>query len=107
MNDTTLIQEVPVTRNAIGMFTHPGLPQFDAGNSAPFRQWLAAQDLQLAMVSIESAPAEIFDRYFQSNEPDCSYWDPDSPAGDGWFCLAIQESGDGVLCSWVRRQGDL
>ena len=99
-----LIQPAPVIRDENGMFQHPGLPDFEEGEGEKYRAWIAEQGLQVAMVELETdAPEGIADRYFKSGDPDCSYWKPGQPDGEGWFCLAIHDSDDGPVCWWGRR----
>ena len=99
-----LIQPAPVVRDEYGMFDHSDLPDFDEGDGDKCKQWIAEQGLTVKMVSIESADDEISERYFNSDEPDCSYWEPDRPSGDGWFCLSIHDTDDGPVCWWARRE---
>ena len=99
-----LIQPVPVVRDENGMFQHPDLPDFDEGDGDKSKAWTAAQGLEVAMVSLDgSAPEEVADRYFESGDPDCSYWEPYKPDGEDWFCLAIHDTDDGPVCWWARR----
>lgn len=99
-----LIQPAPVVRDENGMFWHPDLPELDEGDSDKYKQWIADQGLSVKMVSIESADDEISERYFNSDEPDCTYWEPDRPEGEGWFCLSISDTDDGPVCWWARRE---
>lgn len=100
-----LIQPAPVVRDEYGMFQHPDLPDFDEGDSEKCKAWIAKQGLEVAMVSLDgSAPGEVADRYFNSHDPDCSYWEPGHPQGEGWFCLAIHDTDDGPVCWWARRE---
>lgn len=100
----TLIQRAFVRRDENGMFQHPDLPDFDEGDGEKCKAWIAEQGLQVLMIELETdAPEEIADRYFESGDPDCSYWEPNRPDGEGWFCLAIHDSDDGPVCWWARR----
>lgn len=99
-----LIQPAQVVRDENGMFQHPDLPDFDEGDGEKCKAWIAEQGLQVSMVSLEFADEAIADRYFESRDPDCSYWEPDRPDGDGWFCLAIHDTDDGPVCWWGRRE---
>lgn len=99
-----LIQAVPVVRDDEGMFYHPDMPDFDEGEGERCRVWIAEQGLEVKMVELEYHSDEsISERYFEAGEADCSYWDPDRPDGDGWFCLSIHDSDDGPVCWWARR----
>lgn len=55
-------------------------------------------------VSFESdASDEAQARYDEGNSPDCSYWTPSRPAGDGWLLAAIYDTEDGPVAMFVRR----
>ena len=99
-----LIRPWPVKRDGNGMFQHTDMPDFDEDDGDKCRAWIAEQGLTVAMVSLEFAEAAVADRYFESNDPDCSYWEPDRPDGEGWFCLAIHDTEDGPVCWWARRE---
>jgi hypothetical protein len=99
-----LIQAAPVVRDENSMFWHPDLPPFEDGDEEKSKQWIAEQGLTMSMVSLEYADEAIADRYFESGDPDCSYWEPDRPGGDGWFCLSINDTDDGPVCWWARRE---
>ncbi|WP_392889765.1 hypothetical protein ACF6ZU_00345 [Pseudomonas migulae] len=99
-----LITPAPVVRDAMGSFQHPDMPDFDEGDGDKCKAWVAEQGLQMAMVSLEYADEAVADRYFESGDPDYSYWEPDRPDGDDWFCLAIHDTDDGPVCWWARRE---
>lgn len=99
-----LISHQLVRRDENGMFWHADLPPFDEGDGDKCKQWLAKQGLTVKMVGIESAKDEISERYFKSGDPDCSYWEPERPDGEGWFCLSIHDTDDGPVCWWARRE---
>lgn len=87
------------------MFAHPHMPDFDEGDGDKCKAWIAAQGLQVKMVSLEYHSDEaVSERYFEAGDPDCSYWEPDCPDGEGWFCLAIHDTDDGPVCWWARRE---
>lgn len=99
-----LIKHWTVKRDENGMFQHPDMPDFDEGDGDKCKAWIAEQGLTVAMVSLEFAEPAIADRYFESHDPNCSYWEPDRPDGEGWFCLAIHDTDDGPVCWWARRE---
>ncbi|MEN5141113.1 hypothetical protein [Pseudomonas juntendi] len=81
--EINLIQPAPVVRDKYGMYEHPELSDFDEGDGEKCKAWIAQQSLQLVMVHLETdAPEEIADRYFQSDEPHCGYWEPGKPEGE-------------------------
>lgn len=93
-----LIQPAPVERDENGMLQHPDMPDFEEGDGDKRKAWIAEQGLALAIVRLEYANEVIANRYFESNAPDCSYWEPDRPDGEGWFYLAILDTDDGPVC---------
>jgi len=100
-----LINHRLVRRDENGMFQHPDMPDFDEGDDDKCKAWIAAQGLQVKMVSLEYHSDEaVSERYFEAGDPDCSYWEPDRPDGEGWFCLAIHDTDDGPVCWWARRE---
>ena len=104
MKTITFIQPIPVVRDESGMFWHPGMPDFDEGEEEKSKQWLADQGLTVKMARLEYADEAIADRYFKSDDPDCSYWEPARPDGEGWFVLSINDTDDGPVCWWARRE---
>ncbi len=99
-----LIKPAVVRRDEYGMFQHPDLPDFEEGDVEKSKAWVAQQGLEVVRVELETdAPEEIAERYFDSGDPDCSYWEPSRPYGDGWFCLAIYDTDAGPSCWWARR----
>lgn len=99
-----LIKHCVVRRDENGMFQHPEMPDFDEGDGENCKAWIAEQGLQVVMVELEYHSDEaVSERYFEAGDPDCSYWEPDRPDGEGWFCLAIHDTDDGPVCWWARR----
>lgn len=99
------IQPAPAVRDEMGWFQHPHMPDFDEGDGDKCKAWVAEQGLKLMMVSLEYADEAVADRYFESGDPDYSYWEPDRPEGEDWFCLAIHDTEDGPVCWWASRKG--
>ncbi|RMU96801.1 hypothetical protein ALP20_03388 [Pseudomonas coronafaciens pv. coronafaciens] len=77
---------------------------FDEGDGDKCKAWIAEQGLEVVKDELEYASDKaVADRYFEAGDPDCSYWEPDRPDGEGWFCLAIHDTDDGPVCWWARR----
>jgi hypothetical protein len=93
-SSVALIEPAPVVRDKNGFFQHAGLPDFEEGDGDKCKAWIAEQELEVAMVSIECAAESVSKRYFEAGDPDCSYWEPDRPDGGDWFCLAIHDTED-------------
>ena len=36
---------------------------------------------------------------------DISAWQPETPAGGGWFVGSIHDTEDGAVCIWLRHAG--
>lgn len=107
MNEVIFIQPANVLRDEHGMFAHPDMPEFDEGDGDgdKVKAWVAEQGLEVKMVELEYHSDEaISERYFEAGDPDISYWEPDRPDGEGWFCLAIHDTDNGPVCWWARRQ---
>ena len=100
-----LIEAAEVKRDEDGIWYHPDLPEFDEGQEKEYRAWIAAQGLERTWRSLEEEnpdhPAYI--KYFDEGDPDCSQWEPAAPAGEGWFLLAIGDTEDGPVATYVRR----
>ena len=99
-----LIQAAPVVRDEMGSFQPPDMPDFEEGDSEKCKAWVAEQGLAVKQVRLECADESVADRYFESGAPDFSYWEPERPDGEGWFCLAIHDTDDGPVCWWARRK---
>lgn len=99
-----LIEAVPVDRSGeYGFWYHPGLPDFDEGDEALFRDWLREQQLELAYVWLEDDDSPEAQAYWESNDPDLSSWSPKPPAGEGWFLLWLGATEDGAAAAYARR----
>lgn len=99
-----LIKHSPVRRDEYGAFYHPDMPDFDEGDEAKCKAWVADQGLEVKMVSLEYHSDEaISERYFESGDGAFDYWEPDRPEGEDWFCLSIHDTDDGPVCWWAKR----
>jgi hypothetical protein len=99
-----LIKHWPVRRDEYGAFYHPDMPDFDEGDEAKCKAWIAEQGLEVKMVSLEyHSDEEVSERYFESGDGAFDYWEPDRPEGEEWFCLSIHDTDDGPVCWWARR----
>jgi hypothetical protein len=99
-----LIQPMPVERCKDGFWSHPGFPDFDENYSAS-REWMDAQGLTHSQTFLESED-ESHPAYHAYYEEECAgvvSWNPEPPAGDGWFTLSIHDTEDGPVWVWVRR----
>lgn len=102
----SLIQPVPVERDAYGFWTHPDYPEWDESTLlSTVNDWFEGQGLERATVLFEyDAPQDLQDDYLENGEPDYSKWQPTPPQGDGWFMLSIFDTEDGPVCIWGRRE---
>lgn len=100
-----LIEAAPVVRDGDGWFWHPDMPEFEEGQEDELRAWLATQGLELTYSALdgEDDTHPVYIAYFEQGQVDISDWNPEPPAGEGWFTLAIQDSDSGPHWSWARR----
>lgn len=103
--DVVLIQAAPVLRDETGNWWHPDMPPFDEGDGEKFKAWLKAQGLELSRAELGDEPEDhpAYRAIFEEANGDFSAWEPEPPAGAGWFMLAISDTEDGPACCWVRR----
>lgn len=104
VNDVTLIQPMPLERDADGWWSHPGIPDFDEDINA-YRAWLEAQGLDIKYKLLEDEDDEhpVRTSYFRDDEIKVAAWTVEPPSGEGWFALSIHDSEDGPVWVWARR----
>ncbi|WP_354675099.1 hypothetical protein [Cupriavidus alkaliphilus] len=95
---------VPVERQPDGTFWHPALPPM---KDEIFRlDWFAyANGMEAKCVAMNEAdltPAVLARYEADATAGDFSGWEPQRPAGKGWFCLAIYDTEDGPHAVFVR-----
>ncbi|WP_318366424.1 hypothetical protein [Enterobacter sp.] len=106
MHQPEKIGPVAVVRDRYGYWTHPlyftPADDRDFGRPGEFDAWLAASELQLSIAYMDTedgSPAAL--KY--AFESSFSLWEPERPAGDGWFIGSIHENeDDGPVCIWLR-----
>ncbi len=97
----TLIEPAEVVRDEDGFFYHPCLPD-DDNEFIPIA-WFTERGIETSAAEMEyDATPNEWDRYTETGEADCSYWEPSRPDGDGWFILMIGDTEDGPQCVWGR-----
>jgi hypothetical protein len=96
-------KQIEVKRDEKGMWFHPSFPWNDIPDETDFRPFIKRWGYECAFVCLESdAPDEIVERYANSNDPDCGYWNPTKPKGDDWILGAIYDTEDGPVACWLR-----
>ncbi len=94
---------LPVERDQYGYWTHPLYETFCDGrefiSTEEFNGWLNDNNLEwtVAYRDEEDIDPDI-DGY------DISKWNPEKPAGEGWFIGSIHETEDGAVCIWLREK---
>jgi hypothetical protein len=100
-----MIQPIEVQRDSYGYWTHPDYLAFCDGReyipNEEFKGWMESQGLEW---SVEYRDEEMSDP--DVDGADLSNWNPESPAGDGWFVGSIHDSDDGAVCIWLRAVKD-
>lgn len=93
-------------RDADGHVQHPdmdgiGEEEFDFGPQLRAIGW------ESTTTSFEhDADAAMRERYDEQNSPDCSYWTPTPPTGEGWLLAAIYDTEDGPVALYVRKAAE-
>lgn len=100
----TKIVAMPVERDQFGYWTHPLYEAFCDGRehipTAEFNDWMKAQGLQW---TVEYRGEEDIDP--EVDGYDISTWQPEAPAGEGWFVGSIHDTEDGAVCIWLCQGG--
>ncbi|WP_210526439.1 hypothetical protein [Pantoea ananatis] len=95
---------LPVERDQYGYWSHPDYLAFCDGReyipTEEFDQWMKAKGLEWKVDYRDEEEIEPdVDGY------DLSTWNPEAPAGDGWFVGSIHYTDDGAVCIWLRTKG--
>lgn len=100
-----LIGPVPVGRDDSGWWSHPGIPDFDEGQEVEYGAWLIAQGLVTDHASLEGEDPTnaAYVSYYDDESCSVAGWNPEAPAGEGWFTLSIHDTEDGPYWVWARR----
>lgn len=97
------IRPVKVERDENGWWSHPGIPNFDE-DAKSFAAWVKAVGLEVKYKCLESYPEHpLYEAWFERGECNASSWEPEEPAGKGWFIFSIHDTEDGPVWVWARR----
>lgn len=95
------IAPLPVERDQYGYWTHPVYEEFCDGRehipTAEFNAWMDANGLEW---TVDYRDEEEIDPTVDGY--DISKWQPEAPAGEGWFVGSIRDTEDGAVCIWLR-----
>ncbi|WP_312973608.1 hypothetical protein [Atlantibacter sp.] len=100
-----LITALPVERDQYGYWTHPVYDAFCDGRehvpTEEFNAWMRENGLEWTVEYRDESDIDPnVDGY------DISAWQPESPAGDGWFVGSIHDTEDGAVCIWLRNKAE-
>ena len=105
------LQELPdrllaprkIVRDTEGYLFHPDLPVVD--ESVRIDAFLAAFGLETEFVGMEmDCPDDPrVDAYFEE-DPNCAWWEPTPPEGEGWVLLEIYDTENGPYAMFVRKK---
>ncbi|AHW28075.1 hypothetical protein IOY12_000362 [Salmonella enterica] len=99
------ITALPVERDNYGYWTHPLYEQFCDGREVispdEFNAWLEANGLEWKVSYLDDEEIDP-----DVDGCDISTWQPDPPAGNGWFVGSIHDTEDGAVCIWLRNVQD-
>nr|WP_080709594.1 hypothetical protein [Pantoea ananatis] len=94
---------LPVERDQYGYWSHPDYLAFCDGReyipTEEFNQWMKAKGLEW---KVDYRDEEETD--YDADGYDLSTWNPEAPAGDGWFVGSIHDTDDGAVCIWLRAK---
>lgn len=97
------IAALPVERDQYGYWTHPVYEEFCDGRehipTTEFNAWMKANGLEW---TVDYRDEEEIDPTVDGY--DISKWQPEVPAGDGWFVGSIHDTEDGAVCIWLRNK---
>ena len=94
---------VPVERDENGFWMHPDIPWDDVPEDESVFPFLEKWGFKGCFATLEDdAPQEMADRYFDSGDADCSYWNPTPPEDEGWFLAGIYDTEDGPCAMFLK-----
>ncbi|WP_312329894.1 hypothetical protein [Atlantibacter hermannii] len=101
------ISAVTVERDEGGFWLHPVLDKLlgerEGFQSGEFEAWLDANNLEAAYDYWSEEDTDTYRAYVVSGS--FAAWQPEPPAGSGWFISSIHDSEeDGPLCIWLRNR---
>ncbi|AOJ69368.1 MULTISPECIES: hypothetical protein [Burkholderia] len=92
-----------IVRDQYGMLSHPAIPYLD--EDVNYQTFFSAFGLESTFVNMETdVDGDAYDQYVESNDPNCSFWTPSAPAGDGWLLLEIFDTENGPVALYVREK---
>ncbi|RQZ78809.1 hypothetical protein DF056_20650 [Burkholderia cepacia] len=92
-----------IVRDQYGMLSHPVIPYLD--EDVNYQTFFNAFGIESTFVCMETdVDGDAYDQYVESNDPNCSFWTPSTPAGDGWLLLEIYDTEDGPVALYVREK---
>lgn len=102
-----MISAVTVERGEDGFWLHPVLDELlgkrEGFQSGEFEAWLDANNLEAAYDFWSEEDTDAYRAYVVSGS--FAAWQPEPPAGNGWFISSIHDSeDDGPLCIWLRNR---
>lgn len=96
------------SRGVDGFLHHPDLDLIyqlvgvdDEGEAAD--KFIKDLGYEAINVWLESDNDELYERYGDSGEPECAYWTPSVPDGEGWLLVCITDTEDGPVACYVRQ----
>ncbi|MBJ7265451.1 hypothetical protein [Idiomarina abyssalis] len=100
-----VIKPAEITRDDIGAWVHPDLPEWDEGTTQDeINDWFETHSISYEFIRFESQSSqEQFDRYYEDGNSDLTDWKPtcDKP---GSFLLSIHETEDGPVALFAVPQ---
>lgn len=91
-----------IQRDECGYWDHPDIPWHLLPEDADSRPWLLELGFESHFDGLCLEDSAVSDAYFESDDPDCSAWNPQPPDGEGWFLASIYDTEDGPYACWIK-----
>jgi len=105
--DKAFFRPMEPARDREGLWLHPDWPDLDEGEDAACEAWLE-------LIGYESTSDLLADddrdqsrdvkARWEAGDNDYLAWEPEPPAGEGWFLAAVFDTEDGPVATWLRQK---
>lgn len=104
----SIIMALRVERDHYGQWTHPALDELcgdrEGVPTSEFNEWVDQNGLEYSMDELMNCGYEAAQAEYELSGT-FTKWQPEQPAGKGWFMGSIYGTEDGPVCIWLREVG--
>lgn len=97
------IEAVTVERDEYGFWSHPLYPDHEM-LEREWQQWLDSHNLEHYYSWLECSNDLNAVNHYLAHQT-FAKWNPEKPAGKGWFIGSIHDTEDSPVCVWLRQKG--